>query len=66
MLYWHMSLIEACVFLFYVKGEKVKENQWEQQYDHLMEELQKLREMLEEEKRKSDEMYRMLMEDDWK
>lgn len=44
----------------------MKENQWEEQYDYLMEELQKMREMLEEEKRKSDEMYRMLMEDDWK
>lgn len=44
----------------------MKENQWEEQYNYLMEELQKMREMLEEEKRKSDEMYRMLMEDDWK
>ena len=44
----------------------MKENQWEEQYQALMEELQKMREMLEEEKRKSDEMYRMLKEDDWK
>ena len=43
----------------------MKENQWEEQYDYLMEELQKMREMLEEEKLRSDEMWKMLMEDDW-
>lgn len=44
----------------------MKENQWEVEYKALMDELQEIREMLEEEKRKSDEIYRMLMEDDWK
>lgn len=38
----------------------MKENQWEVEYQALMDELQEMREMLEEEKHRADEMWKII------
>lgn len=42
----------------------MKENQWEVEYQALMHELQKMREMLEEERQWQDEVWKMLTGED--